>query len=675
MNTPTKMRAIFAAAAGLAALAAATTSHAQSIDYGSLQQLFNEPVTTSATGSPQRASETPVAMDIISADDIKRSGATDIPTILSRVAGVQVLEWGAGNADVGVRGFNQANSPRLLVLVNGRQVYTDTYGYTAWSSLSVQLQDIRQIEVVKGPNSALFGFNAVEGVINIVTYNPKYDKDNALTVEGGTQSFQSAQVSQTLTLFGGRVAARVFAGESAQDQFKNVNPGVKPAEVRDPVHAAAGLDLVAQLTPHVQMRLEGDWTNTQGSMVTTTASWTRSRDLTDSQRITLIDESPIGLLQLSAYQNNSSTELMLNQIDWDNRVSVVSGQDLFKVSPRDTMRVSIEYRHNSLNTSPINTGRVAYDVYSPSVMWTSNTTSKLSLTLAARYDILDLSYQGSIPSVFPIQPSQFRRHIDTLSANAGAVYKATSADTLKVSYARGVQSPSLAEFGGLLLPYPYAPLPFHFLAVIGNPAFKPSVVTNYEADWDHDLTALSAKASVRVFYQTVTNLSGAPALQLDIAPTLTTAAATEFINVGSAKMGGAEFEVSGTFGKGWRWNANYLYSDTKDRATPGVVLASREADFSRASPKHTGNLGLGWTGGPWTVDGYAHFVSSYTGYALGAGPSAVGAYGSLAGRVAYKINDRLSVSLNGDHLQSARTWETTGVPIERRVWGALNANW
>jgi outer membrane receptor protein involved in Fe transport len=122
------------ASVGLCILASAGVASAQSMDYGSLEQLFNEPVTTSATGSPQRATEAPVDMTIISASDIKRSGAGDLPTILSRVAGVDVLNFAAGQSDVGIRGYNQARSPRLLVLINGRQVYLDHFGYTDWNA-------------------------------------------------------------------------------------------------------------------------------------------------------------------------------------------------------------------------------------------------------------------------------------------------------------------------------------------------------------------------------------------------------------------------------------------------------------------------------------------------------------------------------------------------------------
>jgi outer membrane receptor protein involved in Fe transport len=176
------------ASVGLCILASATAASAQSIDYGAMEQLFNEPVTTSATGSPQRATEAPADMQIISADDIRRSGEITIPGLLQRVAGIDVLNFSAGQSDVNVRGYDQVSSPRLLVLVNGRQVYLDHYGLTVWATIPVQLDEIRQIEVVKGPNSALFGFNAVSGVVNIITFNPKFDDRNVATVRVGTMA-------------------------------------------------------------------------------------------------------------------------------------------------------------------------------------------------------------------------------------------------------------------------------------------------------------------------------------------------------------------------------------------------------------------------------------------------------------------------------------------------------
>src|ERR1700683_820180 len=100
-------------------LASSPAILAQSVDYGALEQMFAEPVTTSATGSPQRASKVPANMEIITAEDIRRSGARDIPGVLRHIADVDLLQWGTDDTDVSVRGYNQAYSQRLLVLING----------------------------------------------------------------------------------------------------------------------------------------------------------------------------------------------------------------------------------------------------------------------------------------------------------------------------------------------------------------------------------------------------------------------------------------------------------------------------------------------------------------------------------------------------------------------------
>lgn len=158
------MKKLFLMTVSCAALSlAAASAQAQSIDYTTMEELFGEPVTTSATGKPQRISDVPITMEILTAEDIRRSGAVNLPEVLRQVNGVNVLQETTQGYDVSIRGYNQGASQRLLVLVNGRQVYLDHYGYTAWSTIPVQLSEIRQIEVVKGPNTALFGFNAVSG--------------------------------------------------------------------------------------------------------------------------------------------------------------------------------------------------------------------------------------------------------------------------------------------------------------------------------------------------------------------------------------------------------------------------------------------------------------------------------------------------------------------------------
>ena len=139
-----------------ASIAATAGVSAQSLDYTMMSELFGEPVTAGATGAPQRASDVPATMIIITQDDIQRAPEFDIPGILRHYAGVDFTRYSFGDSQVSIRGAASGYTPRLLVLVNGREVYLDSYGYTAWSTLPVQLDEIQQIEVVKGAQSALY---------------------------------------------------------------------------------------------------------------------------------------------------------------------------------------------------------------------------------------------------------------------------------------------------------------------------------------------------------------------------------------------------------------------------------------------------------------------------------------------------------------------------------------
>ena len=329
----------YACIAALAALLA-SPARAQAIDYGALQDLFGEPVTTSATGSPQRVTEVPANMEIIAADDIRRSGADNIPDILQFVAGVNVRRYGFADAEVSVRGYNQQFSPRLLVLINGRQVYLDDYGRTAWQFLPVQISEIRQIEVVKGPNSALFGFNAAGGVINIITYDPLLDSTNALTVRGGTQG--DASGSAVVTLHSGdKAGLRLSLGGFSAHEFStsDLSTLTGPYE-RSPHQYALSADGRLQLASNIELTLEGTAMRGGRFEVLPLPSYIDDEYRTDSLKFGIEADSRFGLLTASAYQNEvlSTQEYPGLDIPEHNHVFVFQGADLFKIGNDNTVR-------------------------------------------------------------------------------------------------------------------------------------------------------------------------------------------------------------------------------------------------------------------------------------------------------------------------------------------------
>jgi iron complex outermembrane receptor protein len=135
------------------------------------EQVFEETVVT-ASRSAQSPLDAPNSTSIVTEQDIRLSGITKIPELLRRLAGLDIMETTGAQTEVSIRGFNQRLSSRVLVLIDGRSVYTDLVGATFWGALPVAVEDIARIEVVRGPGSALYGADAFNGVINIITKPP-----------------------------------------------------------------------------------------------------------------------------------------------------------------------------------------------------------------------------------------------------------------------------------------------------------------------------------------------------------------------------------------------------------------------------------------------------------------------------------------------------------------------
>lgn len=117
----------------------------------------------------QKLSDTPAAVTVLSSEEIRRSGARSIPEALREVPGVTVSQIGSGRWAVGVRGTDGRFSNRLLVQIDGRSVYSPLFSGVFWESLDILLEDVERIEVIRGAGASLWGANAVNGVINIVT--------------------------------------------------------------------------------------------------------------------------------------------------------------------------------------------------------------------------------------------------------------------------------------------------------------------------------------------------------------------------------------------------------------------------------------------------------------------------------------------------------------------------
>jgi iron complex outermembrane receptor protein len=146
---------------------------------------FGEITVISAARREQRITEAPAAITVITEDDIKYSGTITIPDVLRMVSGLDVMQISASDLVINARGYNKEMSNKMLVLIDGRYVYWDFYGIILWDSFPIVLEDIKKIEIIRGPGSALYGANAFSGVINIITKSSEEMRGTHVSITGG----------------------------------------------------------------------------------------------------------------------------------------------------------------------------------------------------------------------------------------------------------------------------------------------------------------------------------------------------------------------------------------------------------------------------------------------------------------------------------------------------------
>jgi iron complex outermembrane receptor protein len=157
----------------------------------SMEDLMNIEI-VSASRKEQRAGDVAAAVFVITQDDIRRSGMTAVPDLLRLAPGVDVAQINTNRWAVSVRGFNAVYANKLLVLIDGRSVYNRLFAGVYWDTEEIMVDDIERIEVIRGPGAALWGANAVNGVINIVTKAAADTQGGLVRADGGTSGTQVA---------------------------------------------------------------------------------------------------------------------------------------------------------------------------------------------------------------------------------------------------------------------------------------------------------------------------------------------------------------------------------------------------------------------------------------------------------------------------------------------------
>ncbi|NHZ37637.1 TonB-dependent receptor plug domain-containing protein [Massilia rubra] len=605
------------ACAGLlhAAGARAEVEQLSLLDF-SLEQL-SDIVVSSVSRQPARLADAPISLYVIAGSDIERAGARSLPEALRLAPNLQVARSDGGNYAITARGFSSTIENKLLVLIDGRSVYSPLFSGVFWDAQDVVMEDIERIEVISGPGATIWGANAVNGVINIITRNAAGSQGALLSMDAGRRE-RGATVRQ-----GGRLddggAYRVYAKAIDIDDYPDAPGGGmerRQAGFRsDWKHASGAASASADLyrtSVHrrggAEMRGSGanllgrangalgegsDW-RVQASLDHTE----RVQDGTGAQRLDTVDlefqhGARLGrrhnVLWGGGYRHawdrvKGGTSLEFFPADKDLRWANVFAQDKIELSSTLRMSIGVKLEHNTytgMETLP--SMRMAWNASPTSVVWAA-----LSRNVRA--------------------PSRFDRDLYVRNASGGysiAGGPAFVAETVRV-----------AEIG-----YRAQPLP----------------------SLSYSLTAFASD------YDRLRTLEPRPSAQ-----------GAQFANLGEANTRGLEF---------WsRWQAAPRW-----RLVAGLVLQDIDASLDPASRDRSAAFGVATNdpGSYWSLRS-SHELSDALQAELalrrvGQLPQPmVPAYYELDVRMAWQPRPRLELALSGHNLLHASHAEF-GAPATRRM--------
>lgn len=691
------MRTTLLACASVAVLAANASS--QELNYADYEMLFGEPVTVGATGTPQRASDVPVNMTIITAEEIRHSGARDVIEVLRRHAGLDVQRTGQTSAAISVRGMN-IDSGRVRVLINGRDTFRNYEGVTLWAALPVNMEEIRQIEIVRGPSTALYGANAVTGVINIITYNPLFEDSSNATVRVGFEGHREFTGHTTFQLPDNRGGIRLSYGQGEFDRFDAGLNSLQRSTRGEPEYERVSLDSLFQLADSLQAGFEYTQFEGDSRMLNATGDQSDAVADDDSIKAFITGETSLGVWRFQGHQNNQS-ETRISVIDtgsgpfsFDQTVEAESTafslSNVSKPTASIGLRLSAGFQEDSVaqfgGSIADNTGDVSYTTWYAAGLVDWSISSTLNLATSLRLDQLESERTAIDLPLAPFVNDDFDG-FTVVSANIGLNWTASNGDRFRFTYARGFNAPNLFRIGGQLIDAS-ATFP-GFGGIGGNPLDEPEISQQYEASWQRNLADINGAVSASLFYRTDDDIVRS-AVSGFIFPSPSGLLYMGAGQVGSAETLGFEIELGGETAAGFDWDLRYSYADTESDVasqlpagsigfTANILPIFTLDYFDGRSSEHIFTATGTWTSDRYWVDGLVQYKSGYDSYAGAIAlpgqttATSIDAVTVLNLTVGYEITDNLAFVVAGEGLLDDQRQEVISVlsTADRRVWGAL----
>jgi iron complex outermembrane receptor protein len=619
---------------------------------------------TSVSKKEQSLAKAGAAVFVITQEDIRRSGMTNIPDLLRMAPGVNVARLDANTWAISIRGFNDRYSDKVLVLIDGRSVYSVVNSGVFWDQQSVPLEDIDRIEVIRGPGGTVWGANAVNGVINIITKNSKDTQGGLVTAASGSE-----QSADGLVQYGGRIGSkgtyRAF-GNYFSTESSLLGKGVEGADGWHGSHGGFRSDWI--FSPRDRLMVEADLFQTaEGQTLTSVIANQLPLTRTFNDRVTVGTGSFQG--QYNHTFSNGSELDFLGYFDryqrHDEGDSSVANTDAelqyhFKFGSRQDLMAGAGYRLTS------STYFGAYDAFFIPNRRRDNLFSIfLQDEIRLRSDLtftLGSKVEHNVFTGFEYQPS------------AQLVWIPRERQTVWFSASQAIRQPSALDVGVQLAEsvIPLGGDQFGVAELSGNHQLNAEKLIDYEAGYRNQVDSrlsIDVTTFVSNYSDLRTNEPGAPFYTLDPGPPHMVFPST-WGNSARARDYGAEVSASWDVAKRWRISPGYslLRMKVTPDATSGDAAVATTGGYS---PQHQAQLRssvklsrtLEW-------DTSAYYVGRLTN-----GP--VPAYTRLDTRLGWTLRERTYLSVSGQNLLTPRHFEFLNgyqvhpTEVERSIVGKI----
>ena len=472
---------------GLILLLVAVPALAQDPEDESEAEEFEDTIVVTASRAEQRLHEVPAAMTVLSSDDIEAIPADNYGDFLRNVPGMNVAQFSARDVQLTSRAATASLASQNLVLMDNRTIYLDFFGFVMWDLIPLDPQEIKQIEVVRGPGSAVWGANAMSGVINVITKRPKEMQGTSITLGGGQWDtlFGSVNHAGAGEKLGYKIAVAYYQQDEPYDRPTGTIPGTEsplnPGGTQYPEYENQGTK-----QPKVDLRFDydqsettswrfgGGWAETDGIMQTGIGPF----DIQQGTSMSFVKGDWLHkAMQVTLYANildGEATNLLTRGVDGQ-PLGFDFNSDTFNLGFNDTRVVGtsniLTYGANArrnnfdLSIAPAGDNRDEYGVFVQDEILFGQ---KWSWLIGVRWDNID-----------PID--------DVVSPRTTLMYKPSSNHTFRASFNRAFKAPSMVlNFLDItivnLIQLPTGPYIFPSKA-LGNPLLEEEQLDAYEVGW------------------------------------------------------------------------------------------------------------------------------------------------------------------------------------------------